>query len=65
MTSRSSSPPPWKRKNPKSKSRKLTKRQRHEARTRARAAGRKYPNLVDNMAVARKRSRTTRKKKAK
>ena len=35
-------------------SRTLTKAQKAEARGRARAAGRKYPNRVDNMAVARK-----------
>ena len=63
MPSRSSSLPPWKRKNPNPKSRKLTPKQRHEARTRARAAGRRYPNLVDNMAAARKRNKTTTEKK--
>jgi hypothetical protein len=31
--------------------------QRSEARSMARAAGRKYPNLVDNMAVARRENR--------
>lgn len=51
--------PPWKRKNPKRKageaSTPLTAEQKQAARARARAAGRPYPNLVDNMAVARKR----------
>ena len=53
---------PWERPNPRKKtakskgSRKLTPGQRAEARGRARKAGRKYPNLVDNMAVARKKS---------
>ena len=50
--------PPWKRRNPLKKSgasKKLTSAQRAEARARARRAGRPYPNLVDNMAVARKR----------
>ena len=52
---------PWERPNPRKKtakskgSRKLTPGQRAEARGRARQAGRKYPNLVDNMAVARKK----------
>ena len=55
MTSRSDPRPPWKRKNPKTRSERLSRRQKSEARSRARAAGRKYPNLVDNMAVARKR----------
>jgi len=53
---------PWERSNPRKKtakskgSRKLTPAQKAEARGRARKAGRKYPNLVDNMAVARKKS---------
>ena len=53
---------PWDRSNPRKKnakskgSRKLTPGQKAEARGRARKAGRKYPNLVDNMAVARKKS---------
>ena len=55
---------PWERSNPRKKtaktkgSRKLTSGQKAEARGRARKAGRKYPNLVDNMAVARKKSAT-------
>ena len=47
--------PPWKRRNPRKKagsSKKLTPKQKSEAQARARAAGRPYPNLVDNMAVA-------------
>jgi hypothetical protein len=55
MASQSDQRPPWKRKRPNQKRKKLTAAQRGEARARARAAGRKYPNLVDNMAVARKR----------
>ncbi len=50
--------PPWKKKNPKKKSgakaTKLTEAQKDEAKARAKAAGRPYPNLVDNMAVAKK-----------
>ena len=45
----------WETKNPKKKSTKLTSSQKAAARARARAAGRKYPNLVDNAAVARKK----------
>ena len=47
--------PPWKKKNPvnKANSTKLTPEQKEEARERAKKAGRRYPNLVDNMAVAR------------
>ena len=47
--------PFWETKNPKKKSTKLTYSQRAAARARATAAGRKYPNLVDNAAVARKK----------
>jgi hypothetical protein len=46
--------PPWKRRNPKKTSTKLSPKQKSEARARARAAGRRYPNLVDNMAVAKR-----------
>ena len=53
--SHSDAPPPWKRKNPKKTTAPLSPAQKSEARARARKAGRKYPNLVDNMAVARKR----------
>lgn len=45
---------PWKKKKPKgTKSIKLTPAQKAEARERAEKAGRPYPNLIDNMAVAR------------
>jgi len=50
--------PPWKRRNPLKKSgdsKALSPEQKSEARARARRAGRPYPNLVDNMAVAQKR----------
>jgi hypothetical protein len=45
----------WDKKNPKSKSTKLTPKQKTAAKARAKAAGRPYPNLVDNAAVARKK----------
>lgn len=48
---------PWRKSNPKAKSktsRKLTPEQKAEAMARAKKAGRPYPNLVDNMAVAKK-----------
>jgi hypothetical protein len=49
------STPPWKKKPAKKKApKKLTAAQIAEARERARKAGRRYPNLVDNMAVAKK-----------
>ena len=44
----------WDKKNPIKTSTKLTSAQKAAARARANAAGRKYPNLVDNAAVARK-----------
>ena len=44
----------WDKPNPKKKSSKLTPEQKSEAKARAKAAGRRYPNLVDNAAVARK-----------
>ena len=48
--------PPWKKPNPKKgKSTKLTESQKEEARDRAAKAGRRYPNLVDNMAVSKKK----------
>lgn len=52
--------PPWKRKNPKRTSTKLSPADVAAARARARRAGRRYPNLVDNMWAA---TRKTAKKK--
>jgi hypothetical protein len=49
---------PWRKANPKAKSgksHKLTTAQKSAAKARAAKAGRPYPNLVDNMAVARKK----------
>ena len=43
----------WRTKNPKAKSIPLTDEQKAKAKARAKAAGRPYPNLVDNAAVAR------------
>lgn len=48
-----SSLPPWKRKSPPGKSRPLSAQQVEAARVRAAQAGRRYPNLVDNMWAAR------------
>ena len=46
-------PPVWKKKAPKKQgSTKLTPEQIEMARERARKAGRSYPNLIDNMAIA-------------
>ena len=48
--------PPWRRKNPRKASGKtalrLDTRDKTKARRRAKRAGRRYPNLVDNMRVA-------------
>jgi hypothetical protein len=46
----------WKRPNPKKatgRSRKLTSAQKHATLKRAKLAGRRYPNLVDNMRASR------------
>jgi hypothetical protein len=52
---------PWKRKNPRKAkgkaSKHLTPKQKATAKRRARKAGRRYPNLVDNMRVAAKSRR--------
>lgn len=45
--------PFWETKNPKKKSTPLTPAQKAAAKKRAAAAGRPYPNLVDNAAVKR------------
>ncbi|MCC4586829.1 hypothetical protein JWH11_16930 [Xanthomonas melonis] len=46
-------PPPWKRPAPKRKSSPLSEAQKAAARQRAEAAGRPYPNLIDNMWASR------------
>ena len=45
----------WNTKNPATKSKTLTPAQKAAAKARAKAAGRPYPNLVDNAAVAKKK----------
>ncbi len=45
----------WDTKNPKKKSKTLTPAQKAAAKSKAKAAGRPYPNLVDNAAVAKKK----------
>jgi hypothetical protein len=57
--------PPWKKANPTRKtatSRKLTPAQKATAEKAAKKAGRRYPNLVDNMRVAANANRTDQKK---
>ena len=45
----------WDTKNPKKTSKKLTPAQKSAAKAKAKAAGRPYPNLVDNSAGAKKK----------
>jgi hypothetical protein len=45
----------WETENPKKKSKKLSPSQKTAAKKRAKAAGRPYPNLIDNAAVAKKK----------
>jgi len=44
----------WDKENPSRKSKKLSPRDVAWARARAKKAGRKYPNLIDNAAAARR-----------
>ena len=44
----------WDKPDPSKKDKKLTSDQKSEAKARAKKAGRPYPNLVDNMALAKK-----------
>ena len=45
----------WDKPNPKKKSKLLTPEQKAKAKARAKKAGRPYPNLIDNMAISRKK----------
>ena len=45
--------PVWEKLNPKEKSKKLTIQQKAKAKKLAKEAGRPYPNMVDNIRVAR------------
>jgi hypothetical protein len=47
------SKPVWDKPNPKKKSKPLTASQKTKAKAAAKKAGRKYPNLVDNMRASR------------
>lgn len=47
--------PIWERPNPKAKSKKLTTPQKAKAKAIAKAAGRPYPSLVDNINATRKK----------
>jgi hypothetical protein len=48
--------PVWKTKDPTKTDKKLTKNQSSAAKARAKAAGRPYPNLIDNMAASKKKA---------
>src|ERR1700744_1851764 len=60
---------PWKRSNPRLRAGKTSKHlspaKKTAAKARAKRAGRRYPNLVDNMRMASKAKKTTKKKSAK
>jgi hypothetical protein len=64
-TSKSNSKAPWDRENPKeesgAKKKSLSPSQKASAKKHAKAAGRPYPNLVDNMREARKSGTSKRK----
>ena len=47
--------PFWETKNPKTKSKTLTPAQKAAAKAKAKAAGRPYPNLIDNAAASREK----------
>jgi hypothetical protein len=47
---------PWETPTPKKKSTPLSDKEKARAKSRAKAAGRPYPNLVDNMQAKRKRT---------
>jgi hypothetical protein len=47
--------PVWDTPNPKKKSTKLSPKKKAAAKASAKAAGRPYPNLIDNMKAAKKR----------
>lgn len=55
--------PVWEKKDPTGKDKPLSKSQKASAKARAKAAGRPYPNLVDNMAAARKKKSSSKGKK--
>jgi len=48
----------WETPDPTGKDKKLSKGQKASAKAKAKAAGRPYPNLVDNMAAARKKKKS-------
>lgn len=59
MAAKRKSKPVWEKPRPKSlgKSKKLTDSQKAKAKAMAQAAGRPYPNLIDNIRAARKKKK--------
>jgi hypothetical protein len=49
--------PVWEKKDPTGKDKTLSPKRKASAKARAKAAGRPYPNLIDNMAAARKKKK--------
>ena len=49
--------PVWDKKDPTGKDKKLSPKKKSAAKARAKAAGRPYPNLIDNMAMAKKKGK--------
>jgi len=47
----------WEKPDPTKKDKPLSKSQKSSAKAKAKAAGRPYPNLVDNMAAAKKKKK--------
>jgi hypothetical protein len=54
---KSTTTPVWQKPNPKKKSTPLTSTQKAQAKASAKKAGRPYPNLVDNVNAAKKKSK--------
>jgi len=52
----------WDTPDPKKKSKELTSKKKSAAKARAKAAGRPYPNLIDNMAVSKSTNKNKRSK---
>lgn len=49
--------PVWEKENPKKEHKKLSPKKKRTAKAMAKAAGRVYPNLVDNLRVAKKKGK--------
>ncbi len=56
--------PPWKKKRPPGPKTVLSDADKSKARARAKKGGRRYPNLVDNMAIANEKKHSAKKTKS-